>query len=207
MCRTDIIWGALENPDPSASNGGSNLKIRLFGADVMAFEVAGWTRNSNLSWVISLLKFEILVHPVTSKANMLALKCRILRFDLPFDVPGSKLLMTTRTLPLRTWKSSLKTTTVSNSISCPILDQLKDWSQKTSWRNTKWLLTRKEEEIFKLQMAIQCIAQELWTLVLNLKAKEPTSGRWWVEIWRIRYYLGGDRFNDWKSSRMNFQNH
>ena len=44
-----LIRRALENPDPGASNGGSNFIFRHFGADMAAFEVAGCPRISDLS--------------------------------------------------------------------------------------------------------------------------------------------------------------
>ena len=56
-----------------------------------AFEVSGLPRISNLSKEISLLKFNILGHPATSKAPMSAPKCRICKFDPAFDAPGSGL--------------------------------------------------------------------------------------------------------------------
>ena len=43
---TALIGSVLESSDPGASNGGPNLQIRYFGADMAAFEVAGWPRNS-----------------------------------------------------------------------------------------------------------------------------------------------------------------
>ena len=49
VCRTILIRQALERPDLSASNGGSNFIFRHFGADMAAFEVAGWLRVSNLT--------------------------------------------------------------------------------------------------------------------------------------------------------------
>ena len=41
LCRTILIRSALEYPELGASNGVSNLLIRLFGADLVTFEVAG----------------------------------------------------------------------------------------------------------------------------------------------------------------------
>ena len=46
--RAALIRSALESPDPGASNGGSNFKIRHSGADIATFEVAGWTRISKI---------------------------------------------------------------------------------------------------------------------------------------------------------------
>ena len=48
VCRTAQNQSALESSDLGASNGGSNLQIRHFGANMAAFEVAGWTRISDL---------------------------------------------------------------------------------------------------------------------------------------------------------------
>ena len=88
VCRTALSQSALETSDPGASNGGSKLQIRHFGAD---FEVAGWARNWNLSTdEISFLGFEFLAHPATSKGTMSAPECRISMFDPPFDAPGSE---------------------------------------------------------------------------------------------------------------------
>ena len=39
--RTVLIRSALESPDPGALNGGSNIKFRPLGTDVITFEVAG----------------------------------------------------------------------------------------------------------------------------------------------------------------------
>ena len=52
VCRTILTRRALESPDPGASNGVSNFVFRHFGADVAAFEVAGWPRTSNLGQTI-----------------------------------------------------------------------------------------------------------------------------------------------------------
>ena len=49
VCRTGLTRSALEILDPGASNGGPNLQIRNFVADMAAIEVAGWPRISNLS--------------------------------------------------------------------------------------------------------------------------------------------------------------
>ena len=91
VCRRILIRRALESPDPGASNGGSNVVIRHSGADMVALEVAGWPRISNLSKEITWLRFEILGHQATSKATTSAPKCRISTFDPPFDAPGSGL--------------------------------------------------------------------------------------------------------------------
>ena len=48
MCRTILIWRALETPDPGASNGGLNVQIRHFGANLEDFEVARLSRISNI---------------------------------------------------------------------------------------------------------------------------------------------------------------
>ena len=47
VCRTILIRRALEALDPGASNGGSNFIFQHFGADMEAFEVAGWLRISD----------------------------------------------------------------------------------------------------------------------------------------------------------------
>ena len=52
VCRTILIRRALENPDPGASNGGSNFIFRRFGADLVTFKVAGVTRISDLGRAI-----------------------------------------------------------------------------------------------------------------------------------------------------------
>ena len=97
VCHTlaGVSYGAkasaLESPDPGASNGGSDFQIRHFGAEMAAIEVAGWPRISNLSQVIERPKFVILNRPATSNASMSAPKCRICKFDPPFDAPGSEL--------------------------------------------------------------------------------------------------------------------
>ena len=44
VCRTAIIRPALESSDPDASNGGSNVGVWLFGADLIAFEIAELTK-------------------------------------------------------------------------------------------------------------------------------------------------------------------
>ena len=41
VCRTILIRNALEDSELGTSNGVSNLLIRLFGADLVTFEVAG----------------------------------------------------------------------------------------------------------------------------------------------------------------------
>ena len=38
MSYTALIRRALESADPCGSNGGSNFRIRLFGADLLSFE-------------------------------------------------------------------------------------------------------------------------------------------------------------------------
>ena len=38
--RVTLIQSALQKYDPDASNGVSNLRIRHFGADIEAYEVA-----------------------------------------------------------------------------------------------------------------------------------------------------------------------
>ena len=48
VCRTKLIRRALESSDPGASNGGSDFVFRRFEADMVAFEVAGSPRISNL---------------------------------------------------------------------------------------------------------------------------------------------------------------
>ena len=45
-----LIRNALESSEPGASNGGANLKIRFFRADLAAFEVAGRPRISKLAF-------------------------------------------------------------------------------------------------------------------------------------------------------------
>ena len=81
VCRTILIRRALESPDSGESNGGSNFIFRHFYADLVAFEVTGWRRISNLA----------IGHPATSKAAMSAPKCRKMKFDPPLDAPGSGL--------------------------------------------------------------------------------------------------------------------
>ena len=39
LCRTALIQSALENTDPSASNGGSNVRIRPLEVDLTTFEM------------------------------------------------------------------------------------------------------------------------------------------------------------------------
>ena len=39
VCRAALIQSALENFDPGAPNGGSNVRIRSFGADLITFEM------------------------------------------------------------------------------------------------------------------------------------------------------------------------
>ena len=58
---------------------------------MVAFEVAGWLRISNLGTQNAWPRFEILSLPATSKAAMSAPECRICKFDPPFDAPGSGL--------------------------------------------------------------------------------------------------------------------
>ena len=53
VCRLALIRSALESSDLCASDGGSNSIFRHFGTDMTAFEVAGWSKNSNLSKEIS----------------------------------------------------------------------------------------------------------------------------------------------------------
>jgi len=50
VCRTILIRSALENSDPGASNGVSNLLVRLFGADLVTFEVSGLLQNLDIHW-------------------------------------------------------------------------------------------------------------------------------------------------------------
>ena len=45
VCRTALIYSALENTDPGASNSGSNFEIQPLGADLMGFEVASKIGN------------------------------------------------------------------------------------------------------------------------------------------------------------------
>ena len=51
VCRTILIRNALEDPDPGASDGASDLLIRLFGADLVTFEVGGVPPESGNSLV------------------------------------------------------------------------------------------------------------------------------------------------------------
>ncbi len=44
VCRAAIIRPALESSDPDASNGGPNVVVGLFGADLTAFEKAELTK-------------------------------------------------------------------------------------------------------------------------------------------------------------------
>ena len=44
VCRTAIIRPVLESFDPDASNGGSNVGVWLFGADVITFEKSELTK-------------------------------------------------------------------------------------------------------------------------------------------------------------------
>ena len=39
LSHTALIWSALENTDLGASNGGSNVRIRPFGVDLITFEM------------------------------------------------------------------------------------------------------------------------------------------------------------------------
>ena len=48
MCRTGLIRSVLLRSDPGASNGGSNLQIRHFGADMQSHEVAGLSESRRL---------------------------------------------------------------------------------------------------------------------------------------------------------------
>ena len=48
VCRAALMRSAMESCDPGASNGGSNVKIQYFGADMAAFEVTEWPRIANL---------------------------------------------------------------------------------------------------------------------------------------------------------------
>ena len=45
---TILIRRALESPYPGTFNGGSNLQIRHFGADIAASEVAGFPQNLDI---------------------------------------------------------------------------------------------------------------------------------------------------------------
>ena len=45
MCRTTLIQSALESSDPRASNGGSNVRIRPLGVDLITFEMAELPKN------------------------------------------------------------------------------------------------------------------------------------------------------------------
>ena len=87
VCRTALFRSALENPDPGASNGGSNVEIRHFGAFIAASEVAGRPGISNLSPQIARQRFAILGQLATWKAFIFAPECRKLKFDSLLDAP------------------------------------------------------------------------------------------------------------------------
>ena len=46
VCRTTLIRSALESSDLGTFNGGSNVKIRPLGSNLVTFEVAGAPSNS-----------------------------------------------------------------------------------------------------------------------------------------------------------------
>ena len=45
VCRTILTRNALESSDPGGSNGAPTFLIRLFGADLVNFEVGGGLQN------------------------------------------------------------------------------------------------------------------------------------------------------------------
>ena len=45
MCRRELIRSALDNTDPGASTGGSNVRIRLLEADLIPYEIAKLSKN------------------------------------------------------------------------------------------------------------------------------------------------------------------
>ena len=51
LCRTTLIRGALESPDPGASNVGLIVEIGSLGADLITFQVAEWSLK-NITGII-----------------------------------------------------------------------------------------------------------------------------------------------------------
>ena len=49
MCRTALLRSALENSDLGAFKDGQNVQIRPLGTDLITFEVAGASNNSEFS--------------------------------------------------------------------------------------------------------------------------------------------------------------
>ena len=90
-CPTALVRSALESPDPGASNGGSNVELRHFGADMAASKVVGSPRISNISTQIAWPKFEILGDPTALEVAMSAPKCRNSTFEAPLDAPEAGL--------------------------------------------------------------------------------------------------------------------
>ena len=112
VCRTILIRRALESPDPGASNGGSNFIFGPFGADLVTFEVAGspklWFK---MGFSISIRSAEIQSFelPATSKVTRSAPKCPKIKFDPPFDAPGSGLSSARRINILRQTREAMAT--------------------------------------------------------------------------------------------------
>lgn len=80
-----LIRSALESPDSDASNGGSNLRIRPFGIDLVTFEVVELSLYCGdfYQWISRFWSY-----PATSKK--LAPNSRINKLDPTFHATGSE---------------------------------------------------------------------------------------------------------------------
>ena len=89
VCRTALIRSALKSPDPGASNGGSNVGIRHFEADVITFEMSELPKIKGILSTFLPIPNPISWQPI-SKLNRSAPWSRISTFDPPFYAPGSE---------------------------------------------------------------------------------------------------------------------
>ena len=112
-----LVRSALENPDSGASNGGSNLLIRPFGADLVTFEMVELSHYCRdfYQWISRFWSY-----PATSKVTRSAPNSRINKLDTPFDAPSSgsssafRINIVRQTLERMKhflWKPRLKSTT------------------------------------------------------------------------------------------------
>ena len=95
VCRTALIWSALESTDPDASNGGSNFEFRHFGAELVPFELEKKFQNlvspKSVRKFSSEQRFQSFSKSQSSTITRFAPKCRRSEFDPQLNAPGSGL--------------------------------------------------------------------------------------------------------------------
>ena len=120
VCHMVLIRSALKSPDSGRCNGGSNLLIRWFGADLVTFEMVELSHYCRdfYQWISRFWSY-----PATSKVTRSAPNSRINKLDTPFDAPSSVSSSALRINIVRQthermkhflWKPRLKSTTNYN---------------------------------------------------------------------------------------------